>query len=140
LDTSRFRPFVQADGGDSADTITGTGDCSNASILGGPQNDWIDFRPATGSGIVLYGEDGDDRMWASNTWGCDLIGGTGKDWMTGGAGDDWFYGVDSQWDVISGGAHVNGDHAEIDFPDAEGNDTDWCSGIEFITYALVSSK
>jgi Ca2+-binding RTX toxin-like protein len=99
--------------------------------LGG--NDWIDLRPCTGT-MTIFGGGGDDRMWAGSE-GSTMSGGDGWDWMTGGAGDDWFYAVDGQMDVLSGGGQVQGDYAQIDYPNFDtGNDTDWINGIEFVDY------
>jgi hypothetical protein len=164
--------FTSADGGDSVDTFTTSGNCngstliggsgadsfapggtfSNAFIYGGPDNDivtgsgnWsstivhgddgndrVDCRACTGL-ITLFGDNGDDTMWAGSS-GNKIYGGDGRDRMIGGVGDDWFYAVDGNWDVISGGTQVNGDHAEVDYPNPDGTDLDWLSDVEFVTY------
>ena len=130
----------QIDGGAGNDIITGSGSWAFATARGGADNDWIDLRACTGMLLSLWGDDGNDRMYAGS-WGCKLVGGAGFDRMTGGVGDDKFYAVDFEMDVISGGAHDKGDWAEVDWPDFEtGHDVDWLNGIEFVVYSFVNNS
>jgi VCBS repeat-containing protein len=78
---------IQANGGNGADTLTGTG--GEDTLFGGNGND------------VLYGLDGHDLLTGDN--GTDvLIGGLGNDSLFGGNGDDRLFGGDGR-DVLVGG-------------------------------------
>ena len=116
------------------DTLTGSGNWPGATVYGGGGNDWLDLRACTGLNITIFGNAGDDDLYAG-THGSNLYGGQGWDWMVGGAGDDNFYAVDSEFDIIRGGAHVNGDYAELDAP-IDGRDVDWFNTVEFIRYVI----
>jgi Ca2+-binding RTX toxin-like protein len=119
-------------GGSDNDIVTGSGNWQDSIVHGDWGNDRIDLRACTGN-ITLYGDDGDDIMFGGSS-GNSFWGGNGMDRMYGGVGDDSFHAVDGQWDQISGGAHNVGDNADIDFPNPDGSDLDWLSGIEFVTY------
>ncbi|WP_255955404.1 calcium-binding protein [Streptomyces odontomachi] len=105
--------------GDGADTVTIPADSSAyASIHGGPGDDVLNGNDA----VVLYGDDGNDRIdGGGGVWSVGAYGGTGDDTLTGcdaechgGDGDDditgtatdqefGLYGDDGD-DVIHGGA------------------------------------
>jgi Ca2+-binding RTX toxin-like protein len=87
------------------DVITGSGSWPSTSVYGDIGDDMIDLRASTGININLYGDDGNDRLYAGS-WGNNLYGGAGSDRMR--VGDDRSYAVDTETDFITGAAHDKG--------------------------------
>ncbi|MDQ8699757.1 S8 family serine peptidase, partial [Hyphomicrobium sp. LHD-15] len=95
------------------DTIYG--EDGNDILTGSEQPDNGSWRYLGARGDVIFGGDGDDKIFGlsgddilDGGDGNDIIyGGTGADTITGGAGDDRLYGGSGLGNIISGGAGVD---------------------------------
>jgi hypothetical protein len=91
----------QAYGEAGNDHIVVVGACPGADLRGGDGDDVIDAQGSTVA-VVLYGDDGRDRLYGSPL--ADILdGGPGRDYLLGRDGDDQFYAQDGELDYIVGG-------------------------------------
>jgi Ca2+-binding RTX toxin-like protein len=91
----------QAYGEEGNDHIVVTGLCPGADLRGGDGDDVIDAQGSTVA-VVLFGDDGRDRLYGSPK--ADILdGGAGRDYLFGREGDDQFYTRDGELDYVVGG-------------------------------------
>lgn len=98
-------PRGQAYGEGDDDHIVVSGTCPGADLRGGAGDDVIDAQGSTVP-VVLYGDDGRDRLYGSPK--ADILdGGAGRDILFGRDGDDQFYSRDGELDYIVGGGGID---------------------------------
>ena len=103
----------EAYGGAGDDYISLAGDCIECQIEGNDGNDII-WALDNNYGVVLFGGQGNDRLYGSN-YNDVLFDGPGIDWLFGLAGNDELQARDGSLDLIMGG---------------DGYDTLYCDTVE----------
>jgi Ca2+-binding RTX toxin-like protein len=110
----------QAYGEAGNDQIVVSGACPGADLRGGDGDDVIDAQGSTVA-VVLFGDDGRDRLYGSPL-GDILDGGAGRDILFGRDGDDQFYSRDGELDYVVGGGGIDtcqSDTAELNISGVE---------------------
>jgi len=90
-------------------------------------------------GLVMYGTDGNDTMYATADWNNTLYGGAGNDTLNGSNGDDNLYGGPGN-DVLDGGTGNDTYHVNYGEGTATITDTGGVDNVDFGSLSMQSAQ